>query len=271
MRESLKEGERKSNILENRELIKRFNEVATSYAKLLKLKNYPIFSFMTVDDVVMESWKKVVQQGVSYDSNRGCKFDTFVRMIVSSVCGDLDRKNKKFYTTTSLDAEVVHRDEDMDTTTVSHFEEDRDNFMDLLNTEDVLESCVDDFNMIDLKTIIEMKSSGYTVREVAKSIGSRPKDVKTLLSCMEEVVEVRRYSDRTLADILYGDEDELERKRDKLTYILSYIMDDKYGIRLSDIVRLVIDGYSYRGIGEELGASKDVIKNILDRYQVMGI
>lgn len=265
------ERTRENNIFGDSETANRFIEIATAYAGIKRLKNAPIFSFMTVEDVVMESVKKVIQQGICYDPNRGCKFETFVRMIVSSVFCDLDRKTKKYQSDTSLDSVVYSRDEDMESTTVGSFEEDKNNFVELCETEGILESCTDDFNSVDLGTILKMKASGYTVREVARSVGIRPKYVKGILSCMEEVVESRIKSDRTLADILYGDEDELERVSDRLIKTLSYIKDMSSGIILSDIVRLVIDGYSYRGIGEELGTSKDEIKSILDRYESIGM
>ena len=76
-------------------------------------------------------------------------------------------------------------------------------------------------------------------------------------------------SERTLADILYGDEDLVEEKLVNLKPAFKFVQDDETGIKLSDVIRYVLKGYSYKQIGKTLGVEKDEVKRFLDRCQEM--
>lgn len=263
-------GNKVSNLVENEDIIKKFNDKAMEVAGVL-LRRYPsVMDYMTAEDIVMESWRKILSQGISYNKDKGAGFGTFVWMIVSSVCLDCGRKVKRLQNIVSLDKVSVNEDNG-DKVTLDYYLKDEDSYESYIECIDVINSCCRDFNGIDFKTICRKRCEGYSFREIAKEVGIRPKDIKIALSCMRGVVESRVSSDRTLADILYGDESILKDKRDDLKFTLSYVKDDCSGISLSDIVQMVIDGYSYCDIGKAFGISKDKVKGILDRYQTMGV
>ena len=129
-------------------------------------------------------------------------------------------------------------------------------------------------------------SDGYSIRDTADNLGLEPSDVRKAVRRFSGVAK-RRYdgTGQTLADLIY-DNDCLEyyvsrnnedykikqRIRSDITEdvlpALRYIKDSD-GVKLSDVVKLVIKGYTYKGIAEKYGVTEVSIKEFLDRCSMI--
>ena len=108
-----------SNLINDIEMTKKFNSVAYSVARSLRTKYFSLYDYMSEDDVVMECWSKILSTDICFDETRNCKFESFVRIIVNSVCLDLCRKIRKHEVVSSLD--YVFSFEDGENTTLADF------------------------------------------------------------------------------------------------------------------------------------------------------
>ena len=259
----------KSNLLVDEELALKFNKQALIVARDLKKKYYSVFHYITEEDLVNECWDKISRQNIGYDSSKGCKFETFVRMLVSNRCIDMSRRFEKLENTTSLDKDVS---KDSEGATLMEFVEDKRCYDDgFFEIESVIDSCNSDFGKSHLKTIYHRKKCGYTDSEIAKELNVKVSVVKNTLKDMKPVFMSRLHGNyRTLEDVLYGDEEFLCKNREVIVNTLSYVSDES-GINLSDIVGMVIDGASYRQIQNSLGVSMDSVKDLLNKYMKLKV
>lgn len=258
-----------SNLLNDPELSLRFHREALSVAYSLRQKYFSVFQFMTAEDLVMECWSKILRQNISFQDDKGCKFETFVRMMVRNRCIDMSRSIRRHEGVLSLDEEFMGTNGEAVSLNefISDKSEDFEGLQDLIS---VLNTCYDDFSEVDLRKIVQMKIGGYYDREIAKEVGIKAGEVKKILDNLYNVVSNRCKTYRTLADILYGDEDELIRQKDRLTKTLSYVkVDKKSGLKLSDVVTMVIDGATYSQIGKKYKVPERTVIDFLDRYQTM--
>ena len=121
-----------------------------------------------------------------------------------------------------------------------------------------------------LKEILDYRGMGYSDSYTASKTGFRVSNMKKFLVGVHSILLSRLSgSERTLADILYGDEDLVEESLTNLKLAFRFVQDDKTGIKLSDVIRYVMKGYSYKQIGKALGVEKDEVKRFLDKCQEM--
>ena len=261
------------------DFIDRFYKEAIKVAYGLKSKYKPLFCLITVEDLVQESLIKALRSRSRYDSKKG-SFESFVRTIVYSKCIDLHRTCVKFELY-SLDYQynISGNDDPADSSMKTMYEESSLTsafgyidipMEDLVETEDIIESCYRDFNGCSLKEILDYKGMGYSDSYTASKTGFRVSNMKKFLVGVHSILLSRLSgSERTLADILYGDEDLVEEKLVNLKPAIKFVQDDETGIKLSDVIRYVLKGYSYKQIGKTLGVEKDEVKRFLDRCQEM--
>jgi DNA-directed RNA polymerase specialized sigma24 family protein len=253
-----------SNLINNEELARRFTSEAYAAAASLKTKYYSLFQFMNEDDIVMECWDKILRQDISYDDSKRCKFSSFVRMMVNNRCIDLSRKIQKHEGVVSLDQ--PHTSSDGDSVTLLDFiadQECQDRYDDI-EIRDIILSLDADIPAVPVKKIMDMLSDGYTAKEVSEELKVSAVDIRTVRTKFKNIFKHRSSgSEQTLGDVLYGDEESLEARREELSGVLWYIKED--GMRLSDIVDMIIDGYSYKGISEKLKKTESSVKWFLDR------
>ena len=262
------EHTRKSNLVTDPELAEKFQkEIKSTSEVYLRQKYSSLGELATPDDVVIECWLKILRTGMDWDSSRG-KLSTFSRVIVDGVCLDMWRKYKRHYGHISLEYEM--RGDETTDTVEDTIRDYRSDIEDYISTKSILQTCCEQFNGIDLNMVMKNREEGILDGVQAKKDGVRVRDIKRFMDSLEEIVNHRRSnSERTLADILYGDEEELLNQRDKLEFTLSFIKDDRKRFSLGDIVKKVIDGFSYREIAEDFGVSSGEVKTFLDKYQLM--
>lgn len=261
---------KKSNLVTDPELAEKFQkEIKSTSEVYLRQKYQALSELATPEDVVMECWVKILSTGMDWDSNRS-KLSTFSRIVVDGVCLDMWRKYKRHYGNLSLEYEMAG-DENTDIVedTIRDYKAD---FEDLISTKSILDSCCEEFNGLDLRAVINNRQEGYNDGLQAKKDGIRVRELKKFMDSLEEIVKDRKNNqDRTLADILYGDEEELLKQRDRLEFTLSFIKEDRKRYSLGDVVKKVIDGLTYKEIAEDLGVSSDEVRIFLDKYQPMVI
>lgn len=260
--------EYKSNLINDEELAKKFSEEAFLVARSLRTKYFSLFEFMTEDDIVMECWDKILRQDIGFDDTKNCKFSSFVRMMVNNRCIDLCRKIQKHEGILSLDS--TYSSDDGDTSTLMDYVPDRDSYdvCEDVGVRDVILSLGRDMNGIPTEKILMMYQDGYNAIDISESLGVPLSDVRAVRSKMKNIFKRRcQGTGQPLADILYGDESVLEERKDELMGTLCYVREG--GIKLSDVVKLVISGYSYKGIGEKLGATEGFVKYFLDKCSSM--
>ena len=100
---------RSSNIINDLDMCKRFSKEALRVTNSLKYRYASVFEHMTSEDIVMECFVKVLKGDISYDNSKGCKFETFVRMLVScQLIDELKRlsASKRSGVCMSLDSDV---------------------------------------------------------------------------------------------------------------------------------------------------------------------
>lgn len=259
-----------SNIINDEDLARRFSSEAFIAARNLRSKYFSLFEFMTEDDIVMECWDKILRQDIGFDTTRNCKFESFVRMMVNNRCIDMCRKIQKHEDNLSLDAKYTTEKNDM--TTLADYIPDTYSYDDILYVEvmDVIDSMDSEFETLPVRDVMELFIKGYKPKDMVQDYNIKSSDVKIIKNRLLHVFKRRcNGTCKTLGDILYGDEETLMDMKDEILAILSFIRDAKSGIFLSDIVKRVIDGYSYDQIGEELGVGGMRIKGFLDRYSMM--
>ena len=258
-----------SNLVNDIELTKKFNERALFTIERKQHKYFQVFYDYTVEDVLMECWVKIVSQDISYDSTKS-SFDTFVYRIVECKLIDLlrfvSRRGEKPY---SLDFEYSDLDSDRSELVGMVKDINVENEEKLRDTRELLNSCKKDFNDGKVSTVMDMRGVGYTNREIYEKCGINPNEITKIVRCMKKVVGNRLNTGRTLSDILYGNEDELSKNKKMVLDSTYYIVDKKYGYRLSDVIKMVITGATYSDIGNKFGVPKDDVKSFLDKCQMI--
>jgi DNA-directed RNA polymerase specialized sigma24 family protein len=263
-------GKKISNLITNQELTELFQkEIKSTSEVYLRQKYHMLGELATPEDVVIECWIKILRTGMDWDSSRG-KLSTFSRVIVDGVCLDMWRKHQRHYGNISLEYEMGNSDTaDSFSDIIKDYNTE---FEDEVALKSVIKECCEEFNGIDLESIINNRREGLRDGVQARKEGIRVRDIKKFMGFVEEIVEDRMNDEeRTLADILYGDEEGLLRQRDKLEFTLSFIKDDRKRFSLGDIVKRVIDGFTYREIADDFGVSCSEVKLFLDKYQLMVI
>lgn len=254
-----------SNLINDAELSAKFNEEAYAAASSLRTKYYSLFQFMSEDDIVMECWDKILRQDIGFDETKKCKFSSFVRMMVNNRCIDLSRKIQKHEGVLSLD--TPHSSDDGDSVTLLDYVADTQcqDLYDDIEIRDIILSLDADIPTVPVQKIMQMLSEGYTVKDIKAELKVSAEDIRTIRTKFGNIYKRRSNgTGQTLADVLYGDEEVLESRREELEGALYYIKED--GIRLSDVIGLIIDGYSYKGISEKLKTTERSIKWFLDRH-----
>lgn len=258
------------------EFLEDFYDEALKVAYSLKNRYWSLFSVITPEDLVQESLIKILKSSVKYDESR--LLGGFVRVVVQSKCVDLSRAVARGEQCLSLDYQF-----DISTGKSSEsfknvyekgleslFERDTYSMEEKVEVDDIVDRCCNDFNGLDLKSILLYKQMGYSDVYTADKVGFRVSNLRKFINGIHGILFNRLSGrERTLADILYGDEDYLNDNLSKLKFMFKYVRDDKTGVSLSEIIRLVAKGYSYRQIGKKLSVDKDDVKRFLDKCQEM--
>lgn len=259
------------------EFLESFYREAIKVAYSLKPKYWSLFNVITPEDLVQESMIKILRSSVRYDENKA--LGGFVRVVVQSVCIDLSRAVARKELCLSLDYQFdVNSSTDESLKSVYEmeiqniFEKETFSMEEKVEVDDIVDRCCSDFNGADLKSILLYKQFGYSDTYTASKTGFRISNLKKFLNGICNILS-NRLSDkeRTLADILYGDEEYLNENLSKLKFMFRYVKDDETGVSLSDIIKLVAKGYSYRQIGKKLSVDSTDVKRFLDKCQEMVI
>jgi DNA-directed RNA polymerase specialized sigma24 family protein len=261
-----------SNLILDEEMTKKFNAEALLVARSLRPKYFSLFEFMTEEDIVMECWDKILRQDIGFDDSKKCKFSSFVRMMVNNRCIDMCRKIQKHEGVLSLNS--TYSSDEGDTSTLSDYIPDTksNNDFEEMEVESVINSLGDDLNDVPVDRIMFMLGEGYTAKEVCEELKISSTDVRAVKNNMFGIFKRRcSGSEETLADVLYGNEDALDDRKDEIIGTLSYVRDPSCGIKLSDVIKLVIKGYTYDKIGTTLGVSSTSVRSFLDKYSSMVI
>ena len=269
---------RSSNIISDIELCERFYKEALRVTNSLKYRYFSVFEQMTPEDIVMECYVKVLKGNISFDDSKGCKFETFVRMIVTCQLTDELKRlsaSKRSGVCISLDSEVPGVDGEETNTLYNTIGDTRSQYCfdysevmkDLYDIERELSGCETLMN-----SIIEMCEEGYTPADISLISYIDRRDIKQKLQDIKKVYYNRCEGTSVLiSEILYGDDTVREQRQNDLLSIASFIIDDITGVRLSDVIKLVLKDYSYQGISEKLNMSISDIKRFLSKYETIMI
>lgn len=268
-----------SNLVSDPELTRRFQAEATRVASLMQLKYYQVFNVMEVEDVVNECWKKVLSQDISFNPEKGAKFETFVHMIVNAKLIDLTRSlntARRIPVVWSLDAGADNDHDESNTTTRFDLisDDDYEEHLRALELMQELQSYTDLFNNLpELPQIISLYLEGYTSSEVSGVTGVSEVKIKKIIKLLKEIISHRRNgSDKSLGDIIYYESqgwEENSKRKDFVLNVSALITDTQTKIKLSDIVKGVLKGWSYQRISESLNTEPSVIQETLSRYETI--
>lgn len=270
----------RSNIVENPEMCERFFKEALRVTNSLKYRFFSVFEQMTSEDVVMECFLKVLKYNISYDETKNCKFETFVRIIVTSQLTDELKKlsaSKRSAVCISLDSEVPGAEGDDEVTTLynvvgdtksQYYFEYLETKRDLCEIEKELSDTCDEL----LNSLLDLSEEGYSLSDIALISEVDRVELRQRLQNIKRVYYNRcEGTSVQISDILYGDDELRERKKEDLMSIAYMIRDEITGVRLSDVVRLVLRDYSYQRISERLNMSIYDIQRFLSKYEAVRI
>ena len=268
----------RSNIVDDAAMCKRFFQEALRVTNSLKYRYFSVFEQMTSEDIVMECFLKVLKGGISYDSSKGCKFETFVRMIVTCQLTDELKRlsaSKRSGICMSLDSEIPGTDEEESNTLYNTIGDTHSQYLfdysevrrDLYEIDRELSICNG-----TLDSILELSEMGYSISDISSMSNLEKKDIKQRLQNIKNIYLNRcKGTSVQISDILYGDEDLREKRKSDLLSVASLIVDDVTGVRLVDIIKLVLNDYSYKAISDKLNISVCDVKRFLSKYEVVSI
>lgn len=263
-----------SNLVKDEALALRFNQAAYKAVRGLKSKYFSLFCYMTEDDVVLALWEKILSQDISYDETKK-NIDSFARMMVNNRCIDLSRMIRKHEGVVSLDS--TYTSDDGDDVTLENFIEDRSSSE---FAEDLaLREMIRNFNGVNniscdgvsLEDLFSELLDGKSVKEVASERGVSPTKLNKMLKRFKSVCINRIYdTGHTLEDILFDDSLDYFKNTDIGEFLdtLSYVSDVNSGIKLSEVVKLLIDEdkeYTYGEIADKLAVKKNSLISFLDK------
>ena len=266
---------RSSNIINDAEMCQRFYREALRVTNSLRYRFFTVFEQMTSEDVVMECFVKILKGDISFDDSKNCKFETFVRMIVTCQLTDELKSlgaSKRSGVCIPLDSEVPGIDGDGETNTLYNtISDERSKFLfdyseirrDLRDVEELIS-----VNEDIIESIIELREDGYSASEISRISNIEAGEVRKRLQDIKSLYLNRcEGTSMTISDILYGDEETLESKKSLLLSVTSRIVDDITGTKLSDIIKLVLKNHSYKSIGECLNISEFDVRRFLTKYE----
>lgn len=256
-----------SNLVNDNELMMKFNKSALVITRSLKKKYYTVFRFYTEDDIVSDCWCKILAQDISYDETKGCKFDTFVRMIVHGVVYDSWRRIRVrgLDKTSSLDATMTAPNGE-EYSIYDVIPDNNNDSYEMISHLSFLKSFDNDIYCIPIYDILVRLSEGMTSTKISEELGIDRHDVRRWVRHMKDTIKASyEGSETTLSDVLYSGDDKLyKEKKDAMFSSFRYVTSEE-GVRLSDIIKLVMKDYTYSQIGEKVGMSADSVKTFLDK------
>lgn len=267
----------KDDIIRNNydeEFLEKFYEEARRivYSGFLQRKYFDLFKGISPEDLVQESIIKALVSEFRFDPDKS-SFKTFVRTIVVSKCIDMSRGLMKKHDNVvfSLDNDFLDVKSFYEVVEAgSAFGDNTLSMEDAIAVNDIIDRCCEDFNGIDLKNILVYKLEGYTDTYTADKVGFSVSSIRRFLSGVHRILANRLFDgERTLEDLIYSEVEEDRDNLNSMKFSFKFIQDEKTGISLSDTIKFVIKGYSYKQIGKKLDVDKEDVKSFLDKYQGM--
>lgn len=113
---------------------------------------------------------------------------------------------------------------------------------------------------------------GLSSSDIADILNIDRADVRRWVRHMKDMIKARYDgSDERLDDILYKKGVGLYcEKRDSIYSSLRYVKSPE-GVKLSDIIKLVMKDYTYSEIGEKVGMTAKSVKDFLDKCSAITI
>jgi hypothetical protein len=151
--------------------------------------------------------------------------------------------------------------------------EDNSNDFKEIELQEIISSFEEEMLDFPIKKVINMLREGYSTKEVSEILGFKNsrvirQNVKSIESVFRNRISESKESE-TLADVLYGSEEELESRKEGLKSSLAYIKDSESNMKLSDVIGYVIEGKTYKEIGQALKVTEREVKSFLSRYESM--
>lgn len=274
--------EPRCNLLADPELTKRFQEEALRVTRSLKYKFYNVFDQMSEDDVVSECWIKIISQNISFDETRNCKFESFVRMIVTSKLIDLTRSinvssrcpiwqslDESPFINDYQDSEKITRADIIPDDSIE--EESR-----FKETLDSIERMAEKLNFLPVTDMVQMYAKGMTAEQIADSLGLHYYRVLDAIQILKRIFKEDRgdRDDPSIKSIwsMIRDFERLpESEQNLFLYRATYIVDKRTGRRLSEIIRMIVRGETYTSISEKFGCNRQDIIDFMEEYYDMVI
>ena len=260
-----------SNIINDSVMCQRFFKEALKVTNSLKYRYFSVFEQMTAEDVVMECFVKILKGNISFDESKKCKFETFVRLIVTSQLTDELKRlsaSKRSGICLSLDSEVPGMDNDEESSTLyntigdtrsQYYFEYSEIQKDLYDIDKELRVCEG-----ITESVLRLCEDGYSVSDISEICHIDRGSIKQKLQDIRSIYFNRcEGTSMLISEILYGDDDTLDKWKSHLLLVSSHIIDEITGVKLSDIIKLVIKDYSYKGIGEKLNISESDVRRFL--------
>jgi len=259
-----------SNLINNPEIIEKFNSEARKILYSLYHKYYQVFEVMEVDDVIGECWKKILSKNISYDPSKGTSFRTFTYMIVTSKLIDITR----IINHTPIPNIVGIDNDDMDILDTVPCTKSTYEFKKLEILSEA-EEFVELFNGFPkLEEIFNLYIMGFNTQEVSDITGVRYDLIRKTISMMGDIHRHRENnSAKYFGDILYYESTTWEKspedrqRRNYIMYFSSLILDIKTNICLKRVVDGVLKDLSYRNISDKLNVEVCDVKRILHKYE----
>lgn len=269
--------EPRCNLLSDPKLTVRFQEEALKVTRSLKYKFYNVFDQMSEEDVVSECWIKIIQQNISFDDTRNCKFESFVRMIVTSKLIDLTRSinvSSRCPVWQSLDESPFNgNDPDMEKVTRADIvpDESIEEEMQFKETLDSIERLADKLNFLPVTKMVQLYAQGKTAEQIADELGLHYYRILDAIQILKRIFKTSRgdRDDPTIKPIwtMIRDFERLpESEQNLFLYRATYIVDKRTGRRLSEIIRMIVRGESYTSISKKLKCNRQDIIDFMEEY-----
>lgn len=275
-------NEPRCNLLADPKLTMRFQKEALKVARSLRYKYYNVFDQMSEEDVVSECWMKIISQNISFDESRNCKFESFVRMIVTSRLIDLTRSinvSSRCPVWQSLDESPFSGDL-QDTEKITRSDVIPDERIDENNkyqeTLDNIESMASKLNYLPVTEMVKLFAQGLTAEQIAEHLGLKYYRVLDAIQILKRIFKEDRGdkddpSIKTIWSLIRDFERLPESEQNLFLYRATYIVDERTGKRLSEVVRMILKGETYTSISKKLGCKKQDIIDFLEEYMDMVI
>lgn len=262
-----------SNLILDKELAVEFNRVAYQIAGKLRLKYFSLFTYMSEDDVVMECWDKILSQDISFRTDKPFKFESFVWMIVNCKCIDMSRKIRKHANLISLDGVITIGNQSQNMSMDKILADERLDFIRDIEVQDIQREFSEISDEVDcgglsLTKVLTLRQEGFNYKEIGEMYGVNSSKLSGMVKLFQGILENRiQDTGSPLEEILFNEELGYFTSHPKEDFLkaLSFIEEKEYGIKLSDVVKMVLDDYSYTQIAEKFAVRCHTVQNFLEK------